>query len=101
MLISMSSNVAHALVRAASRLVSTLACNLNEFRGKRLSISNKSTRGQQQRGIRHDASATESLPPFLNCAFQFSRPVICMTTNNVTIAPMVTASPVNPLKKNA
>jgi hypothetical protein len=29
------------------------------------------------------------------------RPVICMTTNNVRIAPIVTANPVNPSKKNA
>src|SRR5690349_10136015 len=28
-------------------------------------------------------------------------PVICITTNNVTIAPIVTASPVKPSKKNA
>src|SRR5258708_37682158 len=61
------------LVRAASRLVSTLAC-------ASVSASQTSQHAvQQQRGIRHDASATESLPPFLTCAFQFSRPAICMT----------------------
>ena len=36
-----------------------------------------------------------------NFSVQRMRPVICITTNSVTIAPMVIASPVKPGKKNA
>ena len=36
-----------------------------------------------------------------NFSVHWIRPVICMTTNSVRIAPIVIASPVNPSKKNA
>ena len=36
-----------------------------------------------------------------NFSSHFNRPVICMTTNSVRIAPIVTANPVKPSKKNA
>jgi hypothetical protein len=35
------------------------------------------------------------------CELLRMRPVICITTNSVRIEPMVTASPVKPLKKKA
>src|SRR4029079_556173 len=41
----------------------------------------------------------EELPP--NRSAQRTRPVICMTMKSVNIDPIVIASPVNPLRKNA
>src|SRR5204863_114858 len=44
----------------------------------------------------------ESPPGFAeNFSAQRTRPVICITTNRVSIEPMVTARPVKPLKKKA
>ena len=41
------------------------------------------------------------IPTFANFSAHLIRPVICITTNRVTMDPIVTARPVNPLKKNA
>ena len=82
---------------------SKLRNSLSSFHGssssvKRVHVSNQSD--AQETLYRPSADVAPARRPE-NFSAQLSLAVSCITTNRVTMAPMVTARPVKPSKKNA